>query len=1320
MAAEPDNFCGKLGGGKRAVVRHYDDDSNLGRLSPASAVRPRRWRPLPLGLFAVGFLVVAAVWFGTARATVTTSTFRPVADSWVAQNRAGTNFGDGQALKVDGSPIQRSYLRFNLQGLFGTIRKATLRLNSTTASPVGYSVRPVADNSWGETTITYANAPAPGSTIAGSSGVFASGQWISVDVTSLVSSNGLLSVALTSTSGNGMSLNSREAGTSIAPQLVVETTTDVRPLNTSSPTIIGALTDGQLLTAQPGAWSGTPPISFAYQWRRCDTAGANCVNIAGAAASTYMLVAADVGSTLRVVVTASNDLASSATSAATAVVAAVGPANTAPPTIAGTAEQGRTLTASPGTWSGTTPITYAYQWRRCDSGGTTCSDITAAAAQSYALTSGDVGSTVRVAVTASNSTGSNTAASAQTGVIQPASVPPSNTSPPAISGTARDGQTLSANPGSWSGTQPISFTYQWRRCDTAGANCADVSSATSNSYLLTSNDVGSTIRVRVTASNSVGSSSATSAQTAVVTSASAAGPCGTSDTAPSTFQHVIWIWMENKSYNQIIGNTAAAPYTNSLASQCGLATNYRAVTHPSLPNYIAATSGDYWGIADDDPPAAHPLSVPSIYSQVKAVGSAWRDYEESAPGNCPLDSSGLYAVKHDPAPYYTNIRTDCGQWDVPMGTTSAGNFLSDLNANTLPSFSFVTPNMCNDTHDCSIATGDSWLQAWIPMITSSQAYQSGSTVLFLTYDEDDGSPTNQIVTIVVSPYTRVGTASGTAFTHYSLLKTTEQLLGISTYLGHAGDASTSSMRADFNLGSSAPTPPANTSLPTISGIAQEQQSLTADPGAWSGTQPISYAYQWRRCDSSGASCSNLAGATGSTYVLAPTDVGSTMRVVVTASNTAGSAVATSAQSLVVTAAPAAPSNTSLPTIAGIAQVGQTLTASQGAWSGTLPISFSYQWRRCDSSGASCVDIVPAAAQTYTLTAAEAGATVRVVVTASNSAGASSASSMQTAVVQAAPVAPSNTSLPTIAGSAQAGQTLTASPGTWSGTTPISFAYQWRTCDSTGASCADVAGATSSSYLLGSTDVGATIRVSVTASNSAGSSTATSAQTAQVAAAGGCAPRTSSYSNLVLGTLGVIGYWRLGEPSGTVACDSKGANNGSYQSGTTLGKPGALTNDPDTAVAFNGGSGFVQVPYSSSLNVGDVFTVEAWMKRGTLSNANSYVIASKQSNAWNLWLVDSFLVLRKSGVADVATSTVAIADTAWHQVAATKNGSTVKLYIDGNDVTGTVNNQTMQNNTNPLAIGQSSGASFFNGTIDEVAVYNVALTPSQISSRYAAR
>jgi phospholipase C len=254
--------------------------------------------------------------------------------------------------------------------------------------------------------------------------------------------------------------------------------------------------------------------------------------------------------------------------------------------------------------------------------------------------------------------------------------------------------------------------------------------------------------------------------------------------------------MENHSYSQIIGSSSA-PYENSLATQCGLATNYVVTTHPSLPNYIAATSGDVWGITDDNPPASHPLSVPSIYSQVKAAGLTWRDYEESAPGNCPASSSGTYAVKHDPAPYYTGIRSDCVNWDVPLGTTSAGNLVNDINAGTLPSYSFITPNLCNDMHDCSVSTGDTWLSQIVPRILAGPNYRSGDTAVIITFDE--GSGANPVMTLVLSPSTPAGVRSATAFNHYSLLKTTEEMLGIGTFLAHAGDAGTTSMRAAFGL-----------------------------------------------------------------------------------------------------------------------------------------------------------------------------------------------------------------------------------------------------------------------------------------------------------------------------------------------------------------------------------------------------------------------------------------------------------------------------------------------------------------------------------------
>ena len=223
--------------------------------------------------------------------------------------------------------------------------------------------------------------------------------------------------------------------------------------------------------------------------------------------------------------------------------------------------------------------------------------------------------------------------------------------------------------------------------------------------------------------------------------------CGLKSGPPATFAHVIWIWMENHSYGQIIGSSSA-PYINSLARACGLATNYTAVSHPSLPNYIAATSGGTWGVTDDNPPSSHPLAVDSIFQQASSA----RSYEESMPANCDPTSSGGYAVKHNPEAYYTPIRSACKANDVPMGTASSGAFSEALTTGKLPAFSFVTPNLCDDMHDCSIQTGDSWLKTWVPKITASATYRAGNTVLFITWDEDDGSNGNQVATIVISPY----------------------------------------------------------------------------------------------------------------------------------------------------------------------------------------------------------------------------------------------------------------------------------------------------------------------------------------------------------------------------------------------------------------------------------------------------------------------------------------------------------------------------------------------------------------------------------------
>ncbi len=219
----------------------------------------------------------------------------------------------------------------------------------------------------------------------------------------------------------------------------------------------------------------------------------------------------------------------------------------------------------------------------------------------------------------------------------------------------------------------------------------------------------------------------------------------------------------------------------------------------------------------------------------------------------------------------------------------------------------------------------------------------------------------------------------------------------------------------------------------------------------------------------------------------------------------------------------------------------------------------------------------------------------------------------------------------------------------------------------------------------------------------------------------CSPRQSSYSGAVSSTPGLVGYWRLGESSGTVACDSTAHNDGAYLGGTTLGTPGAISGDPDTAVTLNGSTGQVSVPSASSLNVGDNFTIEAWVKRAVSKTGSNEVIASKQEGSWVLMFNEADrLTLRRSSYGNIATANVATTDTTgWHYVVATKNGPSVHVYLDGTDVTGTVANQTMTNNTEPLAIGQSSGSAFLKGSVDEVALYNTALTPTQITQHYEA-
>jgi phospholipase C len=304
--------------------------------------------------------------------------------------------------------------------------------------------------------------------------------------------------------------------------------------------------------------------------------------------------------------------------------------------------------------------------------------------------------------------------------------------------------------------------------------------------------------------------------TGVATSAPAAAkrPCGTrSGPAPATYQHVIVIMDENKSLSDVIGGAGsaarrAAPYLNTLAAECGLATNYRSATHPSHPNYMAVTGG-----VDT---ASNSVNAPSIFSQVRSAGGTWRVYQGSMAQNCQRHAGFPYKPQHNPGVAYTGLARDCTRWDRNLNALE-----HDINTGGVPRYAFIAPDQCKDMEIActsgtnAVTTGDTWLKTWVPKLLATRGYRTGHTAIFITWDEGThGSGFNgedcvsathlndvscHVATVVISPYVSRGLRSSELFSHYSLLQTTERLVGVPTFLGRAGDASTKGMRSAFGF-----------------------------------------------------------------------------------------------------------------------------------------------------------------------------------------------------------------------------------------------------------------------------------------------------------------------------------------------------------------------------------------------------------------------------------------------------------------------------------------------------------------------------------------
>ena len=846
------------------------------------------------------------------------------------------------------------------------------------------------------------------------------------------------------------------------------------PVNQSAPTITGTARDEGKLQANKGSWSGLTPITYAYRWQRCDSEGEGCADIAAATGTTFKATHADVGHRLRAIVTATNAQGSaSGPSAPTAVIALAPPSKKALPKVTGPQQDGQLDAVTNGAWKGTPPFTYTYAWEACNALGASCTVIPGQAASTYRVASSQIGGRVRAIVTAHNSAGSAALTSAAAKKV--VAGPPVSVGAPSITGSLQEGQTLSASTGEWAGTGPFAYSYQWQRCSGSGGECQNIAGATEPQYTVGVSDLASRFVVLITAAGSLGSATASSAETSPV---SAILPTNTvlpvitgllqdghllnvgtgswSGTEPISFSYQ-WQLCDSLGLNcsdiagangpsltlspadisgvldVVVTATNAAGSSSVTAPVTGLIAGILP-TNTVLPSISGLLQdGQLLNVGTGSWSGSEPISYSYQWQECNAVGEACTDISGATGSSLKL-LTGLIGSTLDVVVTATNA----------AGSTSVATPVTSLVAGLLPS-NTVLPSISGLLQDGQVlSVGSGGWSGSGPISYSYQWQQCNAAGKACADISGATASTLSLVTgLIGSTLDVVVTATNVAGSTSATTPVTSLVAGLL---------------------------PSNTVLPSISGLLQDGQLLNVGTGSWSGSEPISYSYQWQECNAVGEACTDISGATGSSLKLLTGLIGSTLDVVVTATNAAGStSVTTPVTSLV---AGLLPSNTSLPSISGLLQDGQLLSVGSGGWSGSGPISYSYQWQQCNAAGKACANISGATGSTLSLVTGLIGSTLDVVVTATNVAGSTSVTTPVTGLV--AGLLPSNTALPSISGLLQEGQSASVGTGSWTGTAPISYSYQWQQCNAAGKACTDISGATGSTLSLVTGLIGSTL------------------------------------------------------------------------------------------------------------------------------------------------------------------------------------------------------------------------------------------------------
>ena len=261
---------------------------------------------------------------------------------------------------------------------------------------------------------------------------------------------------------------------------------------------------------------------------------------------------------------------------------------------------------------------------------------------------------------------------------------------------------------------------------------------------------------------------------------------------------IVVILFENKEYTVTVGNRQM-PNFNRLANSYTLLSQYYAITHPSLPNYLALVSGDYFGVKTDYPSKI--IDATNLPDLLESRGLTWKTYQESMPGPCGLTDTLRYNQKHNPFVFFSDIRnnpTRCDQSVVPLTQLQA-----DIQQNAMPNYAFIMPNLCNSAHDCDVKIADDWLGKIVNQLLAYQPLEENGLIV-ITWDEGTGIHTccglttvgGRVATILISSKVKAGYNDNTPYTHYSLLKTILYNWDLPA-LGHTADPQTALITAPW-------------------------------------------------------------------------------------------------------------------------------------------------------------------------------------------------------------------------------------------------------------------------------------------------------------------------------------------------------------------------------------------------------------------------------------------------------------------------------------------------------------------------------------------